>query len=284
MTFWRELLTISATAFCLATSGDAKAWMAAKEFAVTTAVPETTFDLQVLGNHTTGIRGGFDAATNAFPGPKMTMAFDGSFTTYSFTGTSSLPPDPTTPRHFGVAGPEVNPPAVRAQYWPPTMDPSSGFITAASSLVVYPTGTGSATVTFRNEDPFEPLTIVSAGFQIVDRTSLRLDQLNATTMPPSSFTPLPLAVPLLLSANGTTAAMTISGPIDPSTQAVVLFYQTRCAMDNCISPGPMVNEWAASNDASPPVPLPAWVLLAIAAVVGAAGALTLAQRRGALTA
>jgi hypothetical protein len=283
MTFWRELLTISATAFCLATSSDAKAWMAAKDVAVKNVGPVTTFDLQVLGNHTTGIRGGFDAATNAFPGPQMTMAFDGTFTTYSFTGTSSLPEDPTTPRHFGVAGPEVNPPMVRAQYWPPTI-PLGSLISAASSLVVYPTGTGSATVTFRNQDPSEPLTIVSAGFQIVDRTSLRLDQLNATTMPPSSFTPLPLAVPLLLSNNATTAPVTISGPIDPSTQAVVLFYQTRCGMDNCISPGPMVNEWAVSNDAPPPVPLPAWVLPAIAALFGAAGALTIARRRGALTA
>jgi hypothetical protein len=200
------------------------------DFFQTLVQPQHDFEVKLLGNCTVAVEGGKSDGTNPFPPSaiyppyRRTESFDGTYTTFSWSGGGSIPQTLEIKRHIGVwweagASPERHVVPVAA-YWTPQGNDSQGRVPSVSSGVDLASGDGSL-ANFSEDE----VTVLAVGYRLVDRTTLLLEDMNATDMPPETFTMVPLQDPVL-SPGEIGETFSIPG-LDPAVHAVVLLVETR---------------------------------------------------------
>jgi hypothetical protein len=122
-------------------------------------------------------------------------------------------------------------------------------VPGVSTDVLYPGGIGNAFATIAN-DTVDEITVINAGWLIVNRHTVQIGDLNQTGMPPSGFNPIGLFDRVL--SPGESSPLFPLTLVDPSAHAVVLFVETQFSgvSSGNFYTGP-VREWVASNTAAP---------------------------------
>jgi hypothetical protein len=155
----------------------------------------TDFDLRIKGDVRGRITGGgTDAATNAFPDPKVEATLpDGTNTRVRFSSGippqegGNIPPNPDTGRHFGISGIGEKP-KVFEKSWSYGSNPFSITLPEVETSFLFNPGTRQLVVTGVNQTE-DTVRFSQAGF-LLTNTPFALQDLNRTHLPPSAFLPL----------------------------------------------------------------------------------------------
>lgn len=228
----------------------------------------TDFDILIQGDISGRIQGGGQSpVTNAFPDPRRTVGGDGLGNTivrFDSSSGATIPNSPGTRRHFGIhgSGPE---PRILQMAWSFPNAPQRVHVAALSFNFNWDPVTGLLAVRAWN-DTSDVVVLQRTGF-LVTPTPYSLEDLNATTLPPSAFTPVSHPPQVIAPAS----FFDVFTELTPRDWAVVL----NAEMTFFDPVGPTMNDGPAHDWWQVIVPAPGPVLL-----LALGGLLALRRRRG----